>query len=330
MRERDHRPGRRDPLREPREDLLLGDGRQLKVVVLGKRRDHSQPTTSCWRSVTAPATPFGCCIARGVCIEAKPFSIGFRIEHPQSLIDRARLGRNAGHPQLGAADYKLVHHAGQWPLGLQFLHVPRRHGRRRDVRAEARGHQRHEPVFAQGAQRQCRASSWASRPEQDYPGDALAGVELQEQLRVARLSNSAAATIARRANWSGTSCGRSLDANSAQSSRPTRPGSVWATCPRPCRLTRSWRSAKRCRRSATDHGFDGDDAVLTGVETRTSSPVRIARAHETLQSLNLRGLYPAGEGAGYAGGILSAGVDGIKVAEAVARSMLTGTTLAAV
>ena len=96
---------------------------------------------------------------------------------------------------------------------------------------------------------------------------------------------------------------------------------------RRCPTTRSRRSAKRCPAFGRQiAGFDRDDAVLTGVETRTSSPVRITRDHETLQSLNMRGLYPAGEGAGYAGGILSAGVDGIKVAEAVARSMLNKTT----
>jgi hypothetical protein len=89
---------------------------------------------------------------RGVAMEAKPFSIGFRIEHPQGVIDRARWGRHAGHPLLGAADYKLVHHACQWPRRVQLLHVPRRHRGGRHQRAGPRGHQRHEPVFAQRAQ----------------------------------------------------------------------------------------------------------------------------------------------------------------------------------
>jgi hypothetical protein len=94
------------------------------------------PTMWCWRWATARATPLPCCTS-AACMEAKPFSIGFRIEHPQGVIDRARWGRHAGHPLLGAADYKLVHHASQRPHGLQLLHVPRRHRGGRHQRARA-------------------------------------------------------------------------------------------------------------------------------------------------------------------------------------------------
>ena len=154
--------------------------RRLRGVRAGGRRAYSRPTMSCWRSATARATPSRCCTARRRTSRPSRFSIGVRIEHPQSLIDRARFGAAAGHPVLGAADYKLVHHCRQRPHRLQLLHVPGRHRGRRHLRAGPRRHQRHEPVFAQRAQRQCRASSSAStRRRPTIPGDPLAGIAFQ-------------------------------------------------------------------------------------------------------------------------------------------------------
>ncbi len=258
---------------------------------------------------------------RGVFLEAKPFAIGFRIEHPQSLIDRARLRPFRRTPR--ARRRRLQDRASreQRPLGVQLLHVPGRHRGRGHLRARARGHERHEPVLAQRAQcerghrRGHRSGKGFSR--RAAGGRGLAGGAGVEGLRARRL-----ATTARRASWSATSCAARRRRSWARSS------------PRTSRASSSATSRLRLPAYAIDairealpvfgrqiQGFDRDDAVLTGVETRTSSPVRITRDAESLQSLNVRGLYPCGEGAGYAGGILSAGVDGIKVAEALARAM---------
>ncbi len=262
---------------------------------------------------------------RGVYIEPKPFSIGFRIEHPQSLIDRARLGKYAGHPQLGAADYKLVHHASNGRTVYSFCMCPGG----TVVAATS------EPlrVVTNGMSQYSRKERNANAgivvgisPEQDFPGGALAGMELQEGLesRAYELGGSNYCAPAQLVGDFMRGAPSSALGEIEPSYQPgVRLGNLAPLLPD---------NAIEAMREALPafgrqiRGFDRDDAVLTGVETRTSSPVRITRDPESLQSLNVRGLYPAGEGAGYAGGILSAGVDGIKVAEAVARSMLTGTT----
>ena len=257
---------------------------------------------------------------RGVFIEPKPFSIGFRIEHPQSLIDSARLGKYAGHPQLGAADYKLVHHAGNGRAVYSFCMCPGG-----TVVAATSEPQR---VVTNGMSQYSRKERNANAgivvgvsPEKDFPGGPLAGVELQEQLE-----SRAYELGGRDYSAPGQLVGdfiRGVPSQKLGTIEPSykpgvRLGDLGPALPD---------YAIEAIREALPafgrqiRGFDRDDAVLTGVETRTSSPVRITRDHETLESLNVRGLYPAGEGAGYAGGILSAGVDGIKVAEAVARSM---------
>ena len=269
---------------------------------------------------------------RGVAMQAKPFSIGFRIEHPQGVIDRARFGEKyAGHPLLGAADYKLVHHAKQRPLGLQLLHVPGRHGRRRDLRAGPGGDQRHEPVLAQRAQRQRRHRRRPRRPRTSAP-----------PARAARSARSTASPSSASGNRAPTcSAARPTprrDSGSATSSpgapRPRSSGCCRRTSRACCRPTSPRPATRACRHYAIAAirealpafakqiaGFAMEDAVLTGVETRTSSPLRMPRGKD-LQSTNVAGLYPAGEGAGYAGGIMSAAVDGIEVAEAVARAVL--------
>jgi uncharacterized protein len=260
---------------------------------------------------------------RGVVLEAKPFSVGFRIEHPQSLIDRARLGRYAGHPELGAADYKLVHHARNGRAVYSFCMCPGG-----TVVAATSEPQR---VVTNGMSQYSRKERNANAgivvgisPAEDFPGGALAGVELQERLE------SQAYELG-----GGDYCAPAQLVGDFLRDRPSvRLGAVEPSYKPGVRLGDLRPALPGYAIEAIGEalpafgrqirGFDRDDAVLTGVETRTSSPVRITRNPETLQSLNVAGLYPAGEGAGYAGGILSAGIDGIKIAEAVARSLLSG------
>jgi hypothetical protein len=259
---------------------------------------------------------------RGVLMEPKPFSIGFRIEHPQSLIDRARFGKYAGHPALGSADYKLVHHASNGRAVYSFCMCPGG-----TVVAATSEPQR---VVTNGMSQYSRNERNANagivvgiNPEPDFPGGPLAGVELQERLE----------SVAYELGGSDYSAPGQLVGDFVRGKPSSQFGEVEPSYKPGVRLGDLTRSlpdyAIEAIREALPvfarqiHGFDRDDAVLTGIETRTSSPLRITRDHESLQSLNVRGLYPAGEGAGYAGGILSAGVDGIKVAEAVAKSMLS-------
>lgn len=257
---------------------------------------------------------------RGVYVEAKPFSIGFRVEHPQSLIDQCRFGPNAGHPILGAADYKLVHHASNGRAVYSFCMCP---GGTVVAAASEPGR-----VVTNGMSQYSRAERNANSaivvsisPEVDYPGHPLAGIELQR-----RLEEKAYVLGGSNYNAPGQLMGDfvagrpSGDVGSVVPS--FKPGITWtdlATI-----LPEYAVVALREAFPAFDKqvkGYFKHDAVLTGLETRTSSPIRIKRNNDDLQSLNTRGLFPAGEGAGYAGGILSAGVDGIKVAEAVALSM---------
>lgn len=258
---------------------------------------------------------------RGVFLEAKPFAIGFRVEHPQSLIDHARLGKYAGHPALGAADYKLVHHASNGRAVYSFCMCPGG----TVVAATSEPGRVVTNGMSQYSRNERNANSGivvSIHPEQDYPGDALAGVALQEQLE-------AKAYVLGGSDY----CAPAQLVGDFIAGKPSEKlGEVEPSYKPGIRLGDLAPSlpdyAIDAIREALPafgrqiRGFDRPDALLTGVETRTSSPVRITRDRETLQSLNTRGLYPAGEGAGYAGGILSAGVDGIKVAEAVAKAML--------
>jgi len=257
---------------------------------------------------------------RGVYVEAKPFSIGFRVEHPQSLIDQCRFGPNAGHPILGAADYKLVHHASNGRAVYSFCMCP---GGTVVAAASEPGR-----VVTNGMSQYSRAERNANSaivvsisPEEDYPGHPLAGIELQR-----RLEEKAYVLGGSNYNAPGQLMGDFVAGRASSDVGAVvpsfKPGITWtdlATI-----LPEYAVVALREAFPAFDKqvkGYFKHDAVLTGLETRTSSPIRIKRNNDDLQSLNTRGLFPAGEGAGYAGGILSAGVDGIKVAEAVALSM---------
>ncbi|HZY17659.1 MAG TPA: NAD(P)/FAD-dependent oxidoreductase [Ramlibacter sp.] len=256
--------------------------------------------------------------ARGVFLEAKPFSIGFRIEHPQGMIDRARWGRHAGHPLLGAADYKLVHHAGNGRAVYSFCMCP---GGTVVAATSEPGR-----VVTNGMsqysrnERNANAGMVVSIDPRDYPGGPLAGVALQRELE-------SRAFVLGGSNYEAPGqlvgdfiAGRPSTAfgDVLPSYKPgVKLGDLHPALP-PYAIEALREALPVFGRKIP--GFDRHDAVLTGVETRTSSPLRITRG-EDFQSLNVRGLYPAGEGAGYAGGILSAGVDGIRVGEAVARSI---------
>ncbi len=258
---------------------------------------------------------------RGVFIEPKPFAIGFRVEHPQSMIDRARLGKYAGHPELGAADYKLVHHAGNGRSVYSFCMCPGG-----TVVAATSEENR---VVTNGMSQYSRNERNANagivvgiNPADDFPASPLAGIELQEALESRAYELGGGGYLAP-AQLVGDFIRNTPSTQLGEVSPSYQPGvRLGDLSPAlPAYAIEAIREALPAFGRQL-RGFDRDDAVLTGVETRTSSPLRITRDHDSLQSLNVRGLYPAGEGAGYAGGILSAGVDGIKVAEAVAKSML--------
>jgi uncharacterized FAD-dependent dehydrogenase len=256
---------------------------------------------------------------RGVYVEAKPFSVGFRVEHPQSLIDTARFGPAAGNPLLGAADYKLVHHAANGRDVYSFCMCP---GGTVVAATSEEGR-----VVTNGmsqysrAERNANAGIVVGITPQDYPGGPLAGIAFQRQWESAAFV-AGGGTYAAPAQRVGDFIA-GVPSKSLGTVIPSYKPGVTPTDLSPC-LPDYAIAAIREALSAFGRqirGFDMADAVLTGVETRTSSPIRIKR-NEGFQSINTQGLFPAGEGAGYAGGILSAGVDGIKIAEAVAQSML--------
>ncbi len=257
----------------------------------------------------------------GVFIEAKPFAIGFRIEHPQTQIDRVRLGKYAGHEMLGAADYKVIHHAKNGRAVYSFCMCP---GGTVVAATSETGR-----VVTNGMSQYSRNEHNANagivvgiNPEQDFPGGPLAGLELQEALESHAFVLGGEDYCAP-AQLVGDFIRRRPSSQLGDVVPSYKPGILLGALD--SALPEYAISAIREALPAFGkqiRGFDRDDAVLTGVETRTSSPIRITRDPVSLQSLNTRGLYPAGEGAGYAGGILSAGVDGIKVAEALAKAML--------
>ncbi|MDB5885272.1 MAG: dependent oxidoreductase, partial [Polaromonas sp.] len=257
--------------------------------------------------------------ARGVHIEAKPFSIGFRVEHPQGLIDRARWGRHAGDPALGAAEYKLVHHAGNGRSVYSFCMCPG--GTVVAATSEAGRVVTNGMSQYSRNERNANAGIVVGIDPRDYPGSPLAGIELQRQLESHAFVLGGGTYEAPGQLVGDFVAGRPSTA--IGSVVPSyQPGVVMGdlSSALPGYAIAAMREAFPAFGQKIK-GFDLHDAVLTGVETRTSSPIKMSRG-EDLQSLNVRGLYPAGEGASYAGGILSAGVDGIRVAEAVARSLM--------
>ncbi len=257
---------------------------------------------------------------RGVHMDAKPFSIGFRIEHPQSLIDRSRHGKNAGNPLLGAADYKLIHHASNGRSVYSFCMCPGG----TVVAATSEPGRVVTNGMSQYSRKERNANSGivVGISPADYPGDPLAGMEFQRfwETRAFELGGG---------NYQapGQLVGDFLAGRPSTALGSVQPS--YTPGVHLCDLSKALPDyVITAIREALPafakqiNGFDLDDAVLTGVESRTSSPVRITRHDTDLQSINTKGLFPTGEGAGYAGGILSSAVDGIKVAEALAVNML--------
>ena len=289
---------------------------------------------------------------RGVYMESKAFSVGVRIEHPQSVIDAARWGHHAGHPLLGAADYKLVHHAQNGRAVYSFCMCPG--GTVVAATSEAGRVVTNGMSQYSRNERNANAGMVVAIDPDDYPLDVgawqdafgevdglkwatqaqamakqkpkayhpLSGIVFQRQLE-------SKAYVAGGENYTapGQLVGDFLQARASSEFGAVQPsytpgvslGDLSQVLPA---------FAIQAMREALPvfgrkiKGYDMQDAVLTGVETRTSSPLKMTRG-DNYQSLNTRGLYPAGEGASYAGGILSAGVDGIKVAEALAKAIVS-------
>ena len=312
-------------------DLASGAAQELRADHVVLALGHSARDT------------FAMLHTRGVAMQAKPFSIGVRIEHPQSVIDRARWGRHAGHPLLGAADYKLVHHAGGGRSVYSFCMCPG--GTVVAATSEAGRVVTNGMSQYSRAERNANAGMVVGIDPSDYPRDPaafeaqlgaslgaeahahggavhpLAGIVLQRQLE-------AQAYVLGGGNYNapaqlvGDFLARRASTQLGAVQPSYRPGVTLTSLDEalPAYACAAMREALPAF-GRKIRGYDMPEAVMTGVETRTASPLRIDRG-EDCTSLNTAGLYPAGEGAGYAGGILSAGVDGIKVGEAVARALL--------
>ncbi len=298
-------------------DVLIDNG-QLQGVVLDGG-EHIESRHVILALGHSARDTFRMLHARGVYMEAKPFSVGFRIEHPQSLIDRARLGKYAGHPKLGAADYKLVHHAKNGRSVYSFCMCPGG----TVVAATSEPNRVVTNGMSQYSRNERNANSGivvGITPE-DYPGGPLAGIELQERLE-SHAYTLGGSTYEAPAQLVGDFIAGKPSSALGSVEPSYKPGVklVDLADALPAYAIEAIREALPAFEKQIK-GFALHDAVLTGIETRTSAPLRITR-NEIMQSLNVKGLYPAGEGAGYAGGILSAGVDGIRIAEALARDML--------
>jgi uncharacterized FAD-dependent dehydrogenase len=259
---------------------------------------------------------------RGVHIEAKPFSIGGRIEHPQSWIDRARFGECARHPDLGAAAYTLAHHCADQRTVYSFCMCP---GGRVVAATSEPGR-----VVTNGMSQYSRAEFNANSglvvgidPARDYPGHPLAGIALQRALEERAFVAGGSDYRAPAQRIGDFLAGRPSTAlgEVTPSYKPGVTLTDLATCLPDFAVAAIREALPVFGRQIAN--YDHPDALMTGVETRTSSPIRITRGRD-FQSLNTARLFPAGEGAGYAGGILSAAIDGIKVAEAVALNITGG------
>lgn len=312
--------------------LVLADGTQIAAEQVVLAVGHSARDT------------FTMLRDRGVAMELKPFAVGVRIEHPQPLIDQARWGQACGHPRLGAAEYKLVHHASNGRSVYSFCMCPGGLvvGATSEVgRVVTNGmsqHTRNERNANSGIVVGIDQNDMA--PYGEGPGDPLAGLAFQrhwEGQAFLRGGSTYAAPaqrvgdfLARRPSSPRQPPEDQLATEPQQPGRPMDPvqpsyapgvsfTSLDGCLPEPV-LEAIREALPAFERSIP--GFAMAEAVITGVETRTSSPVRLPRDRTTLESVNIPGLFPAGEGAGYAGGILSAAIDGLKVAEAVALNRL--------
>ena len=308
-----------DPVNRQLRGLVLANGERLSashaVIAMG----HSARDT------------FAQLRAQGVAMQAKPFAIGVRIEHPQGLIDRARYGEAAGHPQLGAADYKLVHHCTAAELlgrdvysfcmcpGGLVVGATSEPGR--VVTNGMSQHSRNERNANSGLVVNVNLADL--EPYGDGPGDPLAGVAFQRHWESQAFIAGGGDFQAPAQSVADFLAGGSCQAEAKAALQPSYLPGVRYTSLESC-LPQFVLAALREALPVFERripGFAGQAALLTAVETRTSSPVRIPRHAKTLECVNTPGLYPGGEGAGYAGGILSAAIDGIKLAEQVALSI---------
>jgi uncharacterized FAD-dependent dehydrogenase len=303
--------------------LVLASGEELRTDHVVLAVGHSARDT------------FAMLHGRGVAMQAKPFSVGFRIEHPQGMIDRARFGPSAGHPLLGAADYKLVHHAKNGRSVYSFCMCPG--GTVVAATSEP------ERVVTNGMsqysrnERNANAGIVVGISPEDYrldpggtgpvsPLDGMAFQRVWESRAYVLGGGGYRAPGQLVGDFVAGRHGRAVAREFGDVLPSYKPGVTLTDLAEPGRESLPGAVLEAIREALPAFerqipGFSRADAVLTGVETRTSSPLRIPRGRD-LQSLNVRGLYPAGEGAGYAGGIMSAGVDGIEVAEALGRDLL--------
>ncbi|MCE2596919.1 NAD(P)/FAD-dependent oxidoreductase [Motilimonas cestriensis] len=300
------------------DDIHL-DGEQITGVTLadGERIDSRHVVLAVGHSAR---DTFYMLHDKGVYIEPKPFSVGFRVEHKQSMIDECRFGPNAGNPILGAADYKLVHHCKNGRTVYSFCMCP---GGTVVASSSEPGR-----VVTNGMSQYSRNERNANSaivvgvdPEKDFPGHPLAGIEFQRDLEQK-------AYVAGGSNYNAPAqlVGDLLagkDSSELGNITPSYTPGITLTSFKgvlPDYVIEAVREAMPAFDKKIK-GFANADGLLTGVETRTSSPICIKRGKD-YQSINIKGLYPTGEGAGYAGGILSSGIDGIKVAEALALDIL--------
>ena len=303
--------------------LVLASGEELAADHVVLALGHSARDT------------FAALRARGVFMEPKPFSIGFRIEHPQSIVDAARFGPSAGHPVLGAADYKLVHHAQTGAARGRSVYsfcmcpggtvVAATSEPGRVVTNGMSQYSRNERNANAGIVVGITPQDYRQDGRRDGPVDPLDGIAFQRlwESRAFELGGGTYEAPGQRVGdflqgQASTAFGSVLPSYKP-GVKPTDLGAVDRAALPGYAIDAIREALPAFERQIK--GFSMPDAVLTGVETRTSSPLRITRGRD-FQSLDVKGLYPAGEGAGYAGGIMSAGVDGIEVAEALGRSML--------
>ncbi len=297
-----------------------GEGGQVRAVTLESgeviRADHVVLAIG-----HSARDTFAMLNKRGVFMEAKPFSIGLRIEHPQSLIDACRFGAFAGNPILGAADYKLVHHCSNGRAVYSFCMCP---GGTVVAATSEPGR-----VVTNGMsqysrnERNANAGIVVGITPADYPGDALAGIDFQRHWEE-RAFEAGGGNYNAPAQLVGDFIAGRASTALGEVVPSYKPG-VTPTDLRQVLPDYAYEAIREAIPAMAKQikGYAMNDAVLTGVETRTSSPIRIRRGAD-YQSVNTRGLFPAGEGASYAGGIFSAAMDGIEVAEAVALSIVAG------
>jgi uncharacterized FAD-dependent dehydrogenase len=303
--------------------LVLASGEELRTDHVVLAVGHSARDT------------FAMLHGRGVAMQAKPFSVGFRIEHPQGMIDRARFGPSAGHPLLGAADYKLVHHAKNGRSVYSFCMCPggtvvaATSEPERVVTNGMSQYSRNERNANAGIVVGISPEDYRSDPGGTGPVSPLDGMAFQRvwESRAYVLGGGGYRAPGQLVgDFVAGRHGRAVAREFGDVLPSYKPGVTLTDLAEPGRESLPGAVLEAIREALPAFerqipGFSRADAVLTGVETRTSSPLRIPRGRD-LQSLNVRGLYPAGEGAGYAGGIMSAGVDGIEVAEALGRDLL--------